>query len=206
MQLKEHQYPLYIMVHPVDGYQEMKWNKKASVPLAGAILLLWLLAEILTWQSTGFIFNPNKPNEMNLYLILVKTLVLFSLWVVANWALCTLMDGEGRFADIWVASAYALLPYIITLAVVAVLSNFLVMQEGSFLECAMVIGQGWSIVLMFFAMQVIHQYSVKKTLVSMALTVVGIGIILFLCILLFSLFQQLYIFVYTIYSEIKFRL
>lgn len=205
MQLKERQYPLYIMFHPFDGYQEMKHNKKFSLGLSCLILFLWFAAEILDWDSTGFIFNWKRPEQLNVYLVMVQTFIVFLLWVVANWALCTLMDGEGRFVEIWVASAYALIPYIITSFIVTIFSNVLVYQEGTFLQYAAIIGQIWSVALLFVGMQEIHQYSVKKTLISMFFTVVGIGIIIFLCVLLFSLFQQLYVFLYTIYSELKFR-
>ena len=64
---------------------------------------------------------------------------------------------------------------------------------------------GWSIILMIQAMRAAHQYSFGKTLVSMVGTVIVMLLILFLAVLLISLFQQLYVFIYQIYTEILYR-
>ena len=48
--------------------------------------------------------------------------------------------------------------------------------------------------------------SFGKTLVSMVFTVVAMLLILFLAILLLSLFQQVYVFGYSIYTEIAYRI
>ena len=64
----------------------------------------------------------------------------------------------------------------------------------------------WSIVLMISAMKAVHQYSLTKTIVSIVLTLVAMLLILFLAILLLSLFQQVYVFVYTVYTEISYRI
>jgi hypothetical protein len=65
---------------------------------------------------------------------------------------------------------------------------------------------GWSIILMISAMKAVHQYSIPKTLISILLTLVAMLLILFLAVLLLSLFQQVYVFVYTIYTEIAYRI
>jgi hypothetical protein len=79
------------------------------------------------------------------------------------------------------------------------------LDEGAFIGLLEGVRQLWFVLLLTVAMKVTHQYSLPKTIVSMLLTVIGIGIILFLGILVFSLFQQLGIFIRTVYSEILFR-
>jgi hypothetical protein len=116
------------------------------------------------------------------------------------------MDGEGRFSEIWIAASYALFPFIVVSLPEAVISNFLAQREGAFLGMMSVIANGWSLIFLIAAMKEIHQFSLKKTIISMLLTVLGMGVIIFLGVLIFSLFQQLFIFLYTVYSEIKFRL
>ena len=64
----------------------------------------------------------------------------------------------------------------------------------------------WTGFLLFAAMLSIHQYTAGKTVLSILATVLGMGIILFLCVLFFNLIQQLFSFGYNIYNEIVFRI
>ncbi|MNC83360.1 hypothetical protein D3C75_1372720 [compost metagenome] len=51
----------------------------------------------------------------------------------------------------------------------------------------------------------VHQYTVIKTIITMVLTVIVMGIIIFLGALVFSMLQQLFEFGYNIYRELIFR-
>jgi hypothetical protein len=59
---------------------------------------------------------------------------------------------------------------------------------------------------MIQAMKAVHQYSFSKTLGSIIMTLIAMLLILFLAILLLSLFQQVYVFGYSIYTEIAYRI
>ena len=63
----------------------------------------------------------------------------------------------------------------------------------------------WSIILMISAMKTVHQYSIPKTLAAMFFTVVAMAIILFLAVLLLTLFQQVFVFGYSVYTELMYR-
>ena len=56
------------------------------------------------------------------------------------------------------------------------------------------------------AMRAVHQYSFGKTLASIIGTIIAMLLILFLAILLLSLFQQVYVFGYSVYTEIMYRI
>jgi len=199
-------YPFYILGHPIEGYEELRWNKKGSLLISNIILFLWFFAVVFAWQDTGFIFNGSRPDKLNILLILSSTIGLFALWAMVNWSLCTLMDGEGRFKDIWVISSYALLPYVLISYIITILSNILVLDEGVFLQYLNIIAVGWSICLLVSGMKVIHQYSLKKTIISLFFTLLGMSVVIILAVLVLSLFMQVYGFFNSIYSEIRFRL
>ena len=59
-------------------------------------------------------------------------------------------------------------------------------------------------ILVFFGTMVTHQYSFKKTVLTCICTVVGMGIIMFIGLLFFSVIQQMITFFTTIYKEIRF--
>lgn len=200
-------YPFYILRHPVDGYRELKNNKKYSMAAANLILALWVLQRILDWGYADFDFKTPRALEtpVNLPQILLTTIVVFALACVSNWCFCTLMDGKGRFCEIWVGCAYGLIPYV-TLALVRVgLSHLLVLDEGVFLTYLNWIGLIWSAFLIFEAVYIIHDYTVPKACGAIVLTIVGVLIMAFLAVLVVGLANQIISFFSTIYFEIKLR-
>ncbi|MDE6091771.1 MAG: YIP1 family protein, partial [Ruminococcus sp.] len=135
-----------------------------------------------------------------------KSIVLFMAWTVGNWSVCTLLDGEGTMKNIFIYSAYALVPYISQLYINTVLSHFLVRDEYVFMQTIEIIGTLWTAVLLFSAVKSVHQYTVSKTFTAIFLTVVVMFIMLALLILFMALVQQIYIFISTVYTEIVYRI
>ena len=133
------------------------------------------------------------------------TVIPFWLFCIANWAVGTIGNGEGKINEICTFAALALTPYILCSLTATALSNILVLEEESFLQVLLVIGGLWSGMLLFQAIRIVHNYSGLMTMGIILLTVLGIAIILFILLLLYALFQQMYSFVSTIYSELMYR-
>lgn len=197
----------YTIFHPFNGFWELKFERKGKVWFAVLLLLLLSLLYVLKRQYTGFIFNPSVSADNVSVIDEVKFVLLpFMLWCIANWSTTTLMDGEGKFKEIVTASAYALVPVILMQIPLILLSNIITMQVGSFYRLLGSAGFIWFIGLLFVAMLTVHQYTVTKTVMTMLLTMIVMGIIIFLGLLFFSLAQQMISFVTTIYKEAMFRI
>lgn len=196
----------HVIFHPVEGFEDLRWKKQGSMKVALGIVFLLFVSMVAGRQLTGFQFNTAYVKVFNVVPLIVQSIVYFFTWVIGNWALCTLFDGEGTLKKICIYSAYSLVPYIVCSLIQVFLSNFLVQEEAIWLIAIYYLGLGWSVVLMIQAMKACHQYSFGKTLLSMFFTLVAMLLILFLAILLLSLFQQVYVFGYSIYTEIAYRI
>ncbi len=203
--MSKYVYPIYILLHPVDGYHEMKNNKKYSLLAANIILTAWVILKILSWGYVDFDFIEYY-GDIELLQVLVTTIIFFAVAMISNWCFCTLMDGKGRFKEIWISCAYALIPYTLLGLVRIALSYIMVeSEEGIFLSYMNVIGMIWTALLIFLALYVVHDYTVPKTVASILLTVLGVLIIMFLAVLVSGLVTQIYSFFATIFFEIKLR-
>ena len=196
----------YTVFHPISGFEEVKWNDKGSVVISVVVLFLFFLINVLQAQMTGFSFNSNNPDKISMISIFAISVGGVALWFVANWAMSSLMNGEGKLRQIWVVTCYALIPYVVFTALFIIASNFASLEMGVFLYLLYAFGIAWSCIMMFFGMYQIHQLDFKGTVANVFLTIVGIAIMLFIMVLLYSLFQQMYTFLYTIFSEIMFRI
>ena len=205
LQLAAWKWPFYLVRHPFEGFEDIRWKKGYNMKVALVVVLAFFLVSVAQARMTGFIFDNQTVRIFNVVPYFSTTILLFLVWVVGNWSLCTLFNGEGTMQNIFCVSAYALVPYIVSMIINTAASNVLLPREEGFLAFITVLGVGWSFIMMVSAMKAVHQYSVPKTLLAMIVTVLAMIIMLFIVVLLVSLFQQVYIFFYTIYTELLLR-
>lgn len=203
--LEKVKYCFYVMTHPFDGFWGIRREGKGSIPVAIAFVLLTILTLTIEKQSTGFLFNHNRLSELNVLVDIITVAMVYVLWCVANWCTTSLMEGKGRMQDILTAVGYSLLPIIFIRLPMVLMSHAITTNEGSFYYVLGTISYLWAGFLIFTGTMVIHQYSVGKTVTTCIVTIVGMGIIMFIGLLFFNVIQQMMTFATTIYKELRFR-
>lgn len=133
-------------------------------------------------------------------------LIPLLLWCVANWSITVLMDGEGRFVDIFMATCYAMVPYMITVFLGVLMSRFMTQDESTFIGIVTGIGLVFTALLLFCGILTVHQFTVTKNVFSIILTVAGMAFIVFLVLLFASIFDKLFSYVAGIFTEIQLRM
>jgi len=198
-------YSLYVCTHPLDGFWDLTNEKRGSIAAANIIVLASILIEVLRLTLSSFMFVRINMEKFNAIMIFLRTLVPVLLWTIANWSLTTLMDGKGRMRDIYMAIAYALVPSVIINALMIVLSQFITFEEGAIYWFLSAFAMVWTGVLIVAGMMMIHDYSMSKTLISSFLTVIGMGIMVFVFVVFFSLISDTIAYFLSLYKEIAFR-
>ena len=193
------------MTHPLDEFYDIKDTGSWCMPAAVVILILWFVFTVISKTATGFIFNYNRAENTNILLYFGSTCVMFLLFVIINWSVTTLTDGKGSIYQIFVSCAYALIPYVASIAVCTVLSNIFTAEEAAFYTFVNAVGMLWSFALLVGALRAIHDFTFLKTFVCIVLTVLGMIFVIFLAVLFVSLVQQLASFVASIFNELLYR-
>lgn len=193
------------MFHPVDSFWNIRFEKRGSIAAATFFIFLLFLVLIFDRQMRGFLFNPHYGTYLDLGYQLRLVVVLVALPLLSNWSVTTLMDGKGSMRDIYCVIGYSLLPVIIILPITAVITRVLTLNELAYVYMADGLAYGWTLLLAMVGIKEIHQYSWAKTIATLLLTVVAAAIILFICLLFFSLLQEILGFVYSIQKEISLR-
>ena len=168
----------HVIFHPVEGFEDMRWKKAGSLKIAFIIVALMFVAMVADRQLTGFQFNTAYVKVFNVVPLLVQSIVYYFAWVIANWMLCTLFDGEGTLKKVCIYSAYALVPFIVGTFLAVFVSNFITSEETIWMTSIYYLGLIWSVVLMIQAMKAAHQYTFFKTIVSMLFTLVAMLLLL----------------------------
>jgi hypothetical protein len=198
-------YTFHVMFHPFDGFWDLKHEKRGSMRASLVFIVITIIAMFYSSVGSGYITNPRGEYSTILMQILV-VMVPVLLFVIANWCLTTLFDGEGSFRDIFIALGYALPPIAITMIPTTLASNFVVADETGILSLITTIGFIWAGFLIFFGMMVTHDYTVGKNIGITAFTIVGMALIMFLAVLFTSLVIDMVSYVTGIISEVTYRM
>lgn len=201
------QFPLNLMVHPFEGYWDLKYdrNQKFTLIISFCVLFLVAVTNILGSQYSGFLVHVYNPETMNSLMEIAYVIVPVLFWCVANWSLTTLMDGEGKFVEIFTSTCFALLPLVIIQFPWIWLSNLVSLQETAFYYFSNSVAVLWFVYLLFVGNMTVHQFSPSKTIGIMMLTLVAMGFMAFISLLFFSLVQQIVAFISVIYQELVMR-
>lgn len=198
-------YVFHLIYHPFDGFWDLKHEKRGSVRAAVTILALTILTFYYNAIGRGYIVQPT-PYYTNIFSHAVSVLLPLMLWVISNWCLTTLFEGEGSFKDVFVASCYALFPLVLTILPVTIISNVVLAGETNILTLLTNIGFIWTGLLLFFGSQTTHDYTLGKNVVMTVATIVGMAIVMFIGILFTSLVSNMVSFVTNIVVELQYRM
>ncbi|MGN0492430.1 MAG: YIP1 family protein [Acutalibacteraceae bacterium] len=198
--------PLYVQLHPADGFSQFKYRKNLpSVSVSVGIVVAFFLVNILEFFSTGYIFNQNDPQDYTIFSTLIGSVILYLLFVVGNWAVCSMLDGNGKMKEIAAVTAYSLIPFIISKLINIALSHFLILDEAMILTIVSAVGIVWSGLVLLIGLSQIHQYYIGKTVLTVLITICAMVVIAVLVFLFFSMIQQVIFFANSLYDEIKLR-
>ncbi len=195
----------YLIFHPFDGFWEMKFEHKGRKRTVAVLFLAYFLVLILDRQFRAFLFNMQYNTPIDLVYQL-ELMIPFALFAVSNWSITTLTDGKGNMKDILCVLSYPLTVLMLFRIVVMLLSHYLSLTESVYLTVLDVIGIGIYLLLVFIGLSVIHQYSFVKTIGTLFLTAAAAAVIVFICMLFYSLLQEIVGFAYSIYREMSLRL
>ena len=135
----------------------------------------------------------------------ISVLVPVFLFVLANWCLTTLFEGEGSFKDIFIATCYSLIPLPLFIIPATIFSNFVTSSEASLVGFFGVLAFIWVGVLVFFGTMVTHDYSLFKNFIIILSTIVAMAFIIFIVLLFSMLLAKLVSLVTNLITEIQYR-
>ncbi|MBO4983907.1 MAG: YIP1 family protein [Clostridia bacterium] len=202
--LEEICYGMHLIFHPFDGYWDLKHEKRGSMRASFTFLGLTILAFYYQSIGQGYYYNPQQISG-TIFSQILSVAIPFFLFIISNWCFTTLFDGEGSLKDIFIAASYGLYPLPLFIVVSTILTNVLVGTESQIPTLIITIAAIWMAFLVIIGMQVTHDYSMGKNILTIIATIVGMVFIMFIALLFTSLISKMVSLVTTITSELSYR-
>lgn len=201
---QELMYGFHVMFHPFDGFYDLKHEHRGSVRASLVFVGIAVLAFFYQGIGQGYVLNPTRQ-VTTILTQLISVVVPLILFVLANWCLTTLFDGEGSFKDIFVASSYSLLPLPLLIIPATLVSNWVSSSEASIITFIGTLAFIWVGILLFFGTMVTHDYSLFKNLCIIIFTIVAMACIVFIVLLFSMLLSKLVSLITNLITEIQYR-
>ena len=196
----------HALVHPFDGFFEIRFRNQGSLLLATLILVAYAVLRCLSYQYTGFVMNTNNIEEMDALSIFVSTISVVGLFTLSNWPITPLVNGKGKMKDNIIVVSYSMTILLIGDALVCFASSYVATEEVMILRSVQMLCYVWFAFLLFAGLSTIHEYSFGGNITSIIMTVVAAAIILFIGILLFTMVERMISFFTDVFEELMRRI
>ena len=196
----------YSLVHPFDGFFEIRFRNHGSAFLATLLLIAYAVLNCLKFQYTGFPMNMNNIDEMDALSLFISVVSVVALFTVSNWTVTTLFNGKGKMKDIFIVVCYSLTIPIIGDAIVTFASNFVTLDEVMILTSVQMLCYAYFAFLVIAGLTTIHEYGFGGSIMSIVMSIVAAAINLFIGILVFTMLERMVSFFSSVAEELMRRL
>lgn len=195
----------HLMLHPFDGFWDLKHERRGSVRAAIVYILVTVVGFYYQAIGSGYLINP-YGGYSSIWGQAIGVLVPLFLFVLANWCLTTLFEGEGSFKDIFIACSYSLIPIPLLIIPATIASNVVTKSELGIISLVSTFAFIWLGLLIVFGTQVTHDYTMGKNIITILGTAVAMVFIIFLVMLFSTLVGKMVSLITNIVTELQFRM
>ncbi|MGZ9584242.1 YIP1 family protein [Paenibacillus marinisediminis] len=194
---------VYLIAHPYEGFYRIK-ERQMSWFVVIFILMMAAIVHVLSLFASGFVVNQFDLARINIKFSIGIMIVPWLTWVVANYLVSAIKGGEGRFREVFQASTYALVPYIVMTIPIILLTNVIVFEEMIVVDLMKQVMWIWIILLFFVMTQVTHNFDFMETVKIVLITLFTVAVIWIFFTIMTGLTINLLDFMKQLYQEVTF--
>ncbi len=188
--------------HPIDTYDDIKRYNKSSYLAAFIIYTIFVIEMILLSYFEAFIFNNTNLEGFNVFREMIVLYGIIFLFVVSNYLISSLQNGEGFLKDVFISTSYALAPMIVFTPFIIIISHGLTLNELFIYQAINYISVIWVFLNIVIMIKEIHNYTITELIGNILLTIFTMIIIVVIIALMFLLANQLYEYIHGILKEV----
>ncbi len=194
-----------VLKNPADAYYGIKREGKTSNLSAALLYALFFVEYVAGLYFTHFLFRGGRLTDINLPRELAKLAVPLLLWVLSNYLISTINEGEGTLANVYQATIYAFAPYLIFKPWVILISNVLTYNEAFVYSFSNSVIRMWTALLLIVMVMEIHHFTWQVTIKNIFTTGFAMLILFLVVFIVYVLVDQVLNFGSAIWQEVLVR-
>lgn len=193
--------------HPIVAFNYMKKDRTRFnyLPIV-VILVLMILTKIFSMYFTHYPLATVNLRNANLVLECLVMVVPILTWVVASYAMTTIMSGEVMFRECLMACCYSLIPFIVINVPLTIVSNVLDANQVGYVNTINNFALLYVLLLLFINLKEMNHYSMFKTIGVIFLALFTMLLIWATIALVAALSMRFITFIQDVVSEISYKL
>lgn len=198
---------IVMLFHPVVAFRHMQSDRDHfSYTPIWVILLAAVAVRIFSIYFTHYPMSAVDSKNGNLFMECVNIFVPMLSWVVASYAMTTILEGEVLLRESLLAMAYSLLPNILLNVPLVFFSHVMENGQQGLFAAVQTISFLWVIALLVINLKVMNHFTVKKTLAIILLSLFTMVIMWAATALFSALTMRFFSFVKEVATEIRYKL
>ncbi len=195
----------YMLRHPIDGYYYLKRGHAGSILSATILYFVVFIVYMADTLFRGFIFGFAAIEETPMALMGIAFFIVCGLFVIGNYMVASINEGEGSLKSLYILLPYALSPYLVITPFIVASTYVLTQNEGFLVSLAWTIAIVWSGALIFIGLTETHNYSFGDTVKNVLLTLFFMVVAIITVAVLYLLWVQVITFVQDVFMEVSYR-
>lgn len=191
--------------HPIDSFYYVKRGQKGTVLSASVLYLITFVIFMCDRLFRGFIFNHTSSKDVSILSVMALFFIPCFLWVIGNYMVSSINEGEGKLRIVYIGTAYAMAPYTILTPFVLILTYILTLNEAFYINFIWYFSLAWSGVLIFLGIMEIHNYTFKDAVKNVLLTIFFMAMAITAFAVLYIIWGQVIDFINQVAGEATYR-
>jgi len=204
--IKDLTYLAHMIRHPLDSLFDLKRGTHGSIYAATVLYFIAFFVRILDSAFRSFLYNRMEIDKWtDPFALVIGIVAPIALFVIGNYLIGSINDGEAHFKDVYIGVAYSFSAYIIFTPIMTIISYVLTYNEEFLVIMYGNIILGYTALLLFLTAKEMHAYSFRKTIINILLTLAFIIIVIIATIVLYALWNSIIKFFSDVLEEVRYR-
>jgi hypothetical protein len=195
-----------VIFHPLDTLNLIKLRRdKANYVSPSVLLLIIMTIRVIYIYMVHFPLAVLEPADTSMWIEMLKMAGPILTWVIACFAVTSILGGESYIYEIVVAATFSMIPYIVFSVPTAILSRVLTQNESGLYNILQITIWTWVIILFIVSVKTLNDYSLAQAIGVCLLSIFAMFLIWAILLLVFALTNQLWKFIEGIIRETRFK-
>lgn len=191
--------------HPIDSFYAIRREGKGHMATAFILYIFEYLLFVAYNVASGFILIGNTGEDASILFLSAIFWAPVMLFVVCNFLVCEVCEGRGRFQDVFISTAYVLVPFTVFMPFIIPISHMLTGNEMRILQLFLIVIVAWIVINLVIATREVHAYETGESIRHLLITLFMMCVVVLAASLVYMLLDELVSMIISIIKEVNIR-